>query len=294
MNNFKMLSRVARGVCGQSVPCDKFINRPVVNKVKIMSAEEIKTAAIIKKYAGQYLIDYAKSNNTTLDVSNFEDQSMRFTHFIELLYPIIDEKDRDDTNYYVYNSALKENKMNTTIANQLILDEGIIINDRNFLLFDIDIMCLWTSDRTVHPLTKEYKFKSDEKVTVKYDLIAEVKSGDVFQESFVYRNNTYVFLPATILYLLFYRNPETGEFKIYVMQVFTNKVNKEITVDKLSFMSDYVAFPQGYTFGYYILDKSEHLTMQSRGKATVLSDSNRNAYMLLDREDGQFIYDRYE
>ena len=183
--------------------------------------------------------------------------------------------------------------MNTSLASQLTLPSDLTVNEKNFLMMDMNIICLFNSNTTVHPPTQTYPFVSDSKITVEYDLIGEViDSSGTFLPSYVYRHNTYVFYPGTMVYLLFYRDELT--FQIYVMQVFTNKVNADITIDKVSFMSDYVTFPAGWSFGYYMLQDNQFLRMQSKGKATVVSDTLRNAYMLLSEEDGADIYAQYK
>ena len=253
-----------------------------------------RTVLLVKKFAGEYLINYAKKNKSKLEVSNYVDnQTSRFTHFIELIYPIVEgEQDNSGTNSYVYNSSLTEGKMNTSLVSQIIIPSGINTNDNNYLLMDLDIIALFNSTTTCHPLTQTYEFVNDNSTTVKYNLICEVEGAtSAFQDSYVYRNNSYVFYPGTMIYLLFDRT--STQLKIYVMQVFTNKVNNSIRTDQIHQLTEYVTFPTGFTFGYYVLERYRYLRMQSLGKATVINDTLKNAYMLLSYEDGKFIYDKY-
>ena len=102
-------------------------------------------------------------------------------------------------------------------------------------MVDMDIIAYYTQAQIKDvPLYKDFPFVSDPKLKVRYQYAAPTyaitsgsDAGAKYQESYVYRWNTWVFYPRSSIYLLIKR-VSSKDIKIYVMQAIASNVNQQL------------------------------------------------------------------
>ena len=154
---------------------------------------------------------------------------------------------------------------------------------------DMNLMCFPKGNE--HSMFKNYDFKTNSNLYVTYQLFTNklILTTALYSPSIVERWNTFVYYPNTIVYLSISKNP----YKIYIMQVFTNK-KQEIPLDKINYLEDYLDLPEGWTYCYLKLNCNQYLTINSYGDAKVISDNLSNAYQYIKQEsNNMWLYNKY-
>lgn len=245
---------------------------------------------IIQTYSGKKLLEYSKENNKKIKITNNLYQSLRYTPFVELLYLI----EGTDTQYNVYNSSLIPNQFNTYDTSQLILDDPNIINEKKILMMDNNLMCYKTQEDLDNiPVFKQFRYITNEKLFSIYYYFSKVNvlSSLAYEENIIYRWNTFLYYPMTLIFLLIQKEP----YKIYVMQTFSSNFNNSVFIpDMLIGLAPYLTLPDGWTYTYLQLSNDNMLMIQSLGEAKVISDNLKNSYMYIIPETNKWLYDIYK
>ncbi len=241
---------------------------------------------LIDKFAGKELIKYSKETNTEISFSNNINISSRYNPFMEFMYPM------GENLFYVYNSDVIGNQCSTTSKDELIIPDGVQVNQKDRLMMDMHMICYYTASQTEHDIYKSYPFASNPLIELKCQYLAEVKTSPdgLYTENEIYRWDTFLYYPGSLVYLLISEDP----YKIYVMQSFTNKANPDIVIDQLVYLQDYITLPDKWTYGYMRLDPDTFLSVPSNGKALVASDDLYNSYMYIDPEAAPWLYEKYK
>jgi len=241
---------------------------------------------ITNKFAGEALINYSKETGTEISLSNNINNSLRYSPFMEFMYPM------GGNQFYVYNSDLIGNQCSTTSKDELVIPSDVQVNQKCRLMMDSHMICYYNDTQTNHDIYKYYPFTSNQSIMLECRYLAEVKSSPYgpYTENEIYRWDTFLYYPGSLVYLLISKDP----YKIYIMQSFTNKKNTDIVTEQLVYLKNYITLPNNWTYGYMRLDFDTFLSVPSNGKALVATDDLYNAYMYIVPESAPWLYDKYQ
>lgn len=253
------------------------------------STNKVTEQALIEKFAGKALIAYSRETNTEITLTNGLHNSLRYTPYMEFLYPLPDDPEYTS---YVYNSSFVTDQCNTLNASQLVIPDEVTINDKCRLMMDMNMICYPTQQQIDYPLFQRYPFKNNPDIDVTVQYLAKINNTgtSAYEENAVDRWNTYLYYPGTLIYLLIQANP----FKIYVMQAFKTQIKADLHSEQLVYLNDWISLPEEWTFSYLQLGKDTFLSVPSNGRALVTADSLGNPYMYLPPEAAPWLYKRYK
>lgn len=108
--------------------------------------------------------------------------------------------------------------------------------------------------------------------------LAETTQKGFYHVGQIARNNAYVYHKGKKVYLM-----DTPDGQTFVMQAYTNAINKTLTMDALDNLGSMLTLPAGWKFRVKVLDKDLRVTTPAPDHiAFVFQDNFRNAYMSCD------------
>lgn len=247
------------------------------------------TNKFINFLAEEYLNNYAKENNEKLQISNSFNEDYSGTLLLETSYDNL-----EILRTIIYSNTSITNEISSIdIPNQLENDgyTGVIQNSYFVMNMNIYASNKFESSIIEYPFVKEYEFIVNPNIKVKYEKLLETEYiKELYPytiEKSVYRNNTLVYYPNTRLYLLI----DNNKYKIYIMYMYSNVIDSEISLDNLSLLQQKLKLPEGWLYVSYLLDNN-FVSVPSNGNAKVITDDLNNLYQYLDENSlfGKKIY----
>lgn len=219
--------------------------------------------------------------------------SIRWMGYFELLIP-------DSVNGIYYDYVSVSNEQTTISTSDLYLEdiEGVMVNDKRFNMFDMNVVAVQEFENTEEfPLYKYINFANPNDKTKKMDVKVKllklttlvVESEDYYVEKQVDRTSLFIYFPYTCVYLLI----DSINKKIYCMQSLTNNGDKEdVTPDNIIYLGNKLTLPEGWLFTICNLsDKCLMLSSNIDHRAKVVNDSYGNSYQYVRNEEALFLYE---
>ena len=280
-----------------------------------------------------HILDAMKTTNDERNIvtkflySNTLLSSYRGTPYLELHY-----LDSTGTNLVIYSTTYFQTPsyLFSNLGTDLVLDRtDVIINGSRIYMWDESIVNNLQVENDEFPMTKTFQFQPQYQTpqNITSQIMTKIASQPTsvkpayYTTTTIYRETVNIYHASTLVYLLIDCNdtttsttnlPQTSRAKIYAMQTMTNEYFKDININNLyslknylqlpkgtqpptSTNTDYVPLPPGFNYVVYTVPYNYCAFSVSTldENAILINDGCNNSYQYLHPKYNPFLYQQF-